>query len=82
MMDTINNVINNKSIDTYKIIEDRYNILSRYLLKYFDSHDVMTRQDAELIIQSLENKSFEFVSLYADGEKIYTDVNEVSDEQK
>ena len=63
-----------------KIIEDRYNTLSRYLLKYFDSHDVMTRQDAELIIQSLENKSFEFVSLYADGEKIYTDVNEVSDE--
>ena len=78
MMDTINNVINNKSIDTYKIIEDRYNTLSRYLLKYFDSHDVMTRQDAELIIQSLENKSFEFVSLYADGEKIDTDVNEVS----
>lgn len=78
MMDTINNVINNKSIDTYKIIEDRYNTLLRYLLKYFDSHDVMTRQDAELIIQSLENKSFEFVSLYADGEKIDTDVNEVS----
>lgn len=78
MMDTINNVINNKSIDTYKIIEDRYNILLRYLLKYFDSHDVMTRIDAELIIQSLENKSFEFVSLYADGEKIDTDVNEVS----
>lgn len=82
MIDTINNVINNKSIDTYKIIEDRYNTLSRYLLKYFDSHDFMTRQDAELIIQSLENKSFEFVSLYADGDKTYTDVNEVSDEQK
>ena len=80
MMDTINNVINNKSIDTYKIIEDRYNTLSRYLLKYFDSHDVMTRQDVELIIQSLENKSFEFVSLYADGEKVLTDINVVEDE--
>lgn len=80
MIDTLNNVVNNKSIDTYKIIEDRYNILLRYLLKYFDSHDVMIREDVELIIQSLENKSFKFVSLYADGEKIHTDVNEVSDE--
>lgn len=80
MIDTLNNIVNNKSIDTYKIIEDRYNILLRYLLKYFDSHDVMIREDIELIIQSLENKSFKFVSLYEDGEKIHTDVNEVSDE--
>ena len=54
MIDTLNNVINNKSIDTYKIIEDRYIILKRYLRNLIKENRLEI-QNVECILDSLDN---------------------------
>ena len=53
MIDTLNNVINNKSIDTYKMIEDRYNILRRYLRNLIEENR-LDIQNVECMLDSLE----------------------------
>lgn len=53
MIDTLNNVINNKSIDTYKLIENRYIILKRYLRNLIKNNR-LDIQNVECILDSLE----------------------------
>jgi len=79
MMDVISNAINDKTIDTYKILEDRYKTLLRYLLKFFDTNTFMTKEDVELIVQSLENRTFTFNDLYSDNEIIKTEAVKIKD---
>lgn len=55
MIDTINNVVNNKSIDTYKIIEDRYLTLIRYL-KLLINENRLDIQNVECILEALDDK--------------------------
>ena len=78
-MDVISNAINDKTIDTYKILEDRYKTLLRYLLKFFDTNTFMTKDDVELIVQSLENRTFTFNDLYSDDEIIKTEAIKIKD---
>lgn len=59
MIDTINNVVNNKSIDSYKIIEDRYLTLKRYLQLFFQNKDNMSKEDVDLILIALDDAPLE-----------------------
>ncbi len=80
MNDAINNFVNNKSIDTYKIIESKLNILERYLIIFFKKHDFMLKEDMELILQSIENKTYKIVDLYNDSKILESQPTEMSDE--
>ena len=55
MIDTINNVVNDKSIDTYKIIEDRYLTLIRYL-NLLINENRLDIQNVECILEALDDK--------------------------
>ena len=80
MNDAINNFVNNKSIDTYKIIESKLNILERYLIIFFKKHDFMLKEDMELILQSIENKTYKIVDLYNDSKILESQPTEMTDE--
>lgn len=54
MINAVNEMITQKTIDQYKIIENKYEILCYYLQNYFSAgRDVMLKEDVELIISSL-----------------------------
>ena len=54
MINAVNEMITQKTIDQYKIIENKYEILCYYLQNYFSTgRDVMLKEDVELIISSL-----------------------------
>ena len=53
MIDTINNVVNNKSIDTYKIIEDRYLTLKKYL-RALIKENRLDIQNVECILEAFD----------------------------
>lgn len=54
MINAMNEVITQKTTDQYKIIEDKYETLCYYLQNFFSvGHDVMLKEDVDLIISSL-----------------------------
>lgn len=53
-MNELIEVMTEKSKDQYKIIEDRYYTLRRYLRNWFEHNSCMKKEDAELILDSLE----------------------------
>lgn len=59
MINAISDVMSQKTIDQYKIIEDRYLTLKRYLRLYTDKHRLISREDIELIIKALDNETIE-----------------------
>lgn len=59
MINAISDVICQKTIDQYKIIEDRYLTLKRYLRLYTDKHRLLSREDLELIIKALDDEPIE-----------------------
>lgn len=61
MIDAMNNVLNNKSIDTYKIIEDRYLTLRRYL-NLLIKENRLDIQNVECILKALEDEPIEVIS--------------------
>lgn len=61
MIDAMNNVLNNKSIDTYKIIEDRYLTLKRYL-KLLIKENRLDIQNVECILKALDDEPIEVIS--------------------
>lgn len=61
MIDAMNNVLNNKSIDTYKIIEDRYLTLKRYL-KLLIKENRLDIQNVECILTALDDEPIEVIS--------------------
>lgn len=46
--------ITNKTIAEYKVIEDRYYTLRRFLLFWFDHHYTLGRTDLAVILNALE----------------------------
>ena len=54
MINTVNEVLSQKTIDQYKIIEEKYLILRRYLTLFFESNILMSKKDVDLIMKSLE----------------------------
>lgn len=61
MFNSIVDTITEKTTDQYKIIEDKYITLKRYLKLFFNNNRFMTKEDAELIIQALDKEPLEFV---------------------
>jgi hypothetical protein len=59
MINAVSEVLSNKTIDQYKIIEDRYETLKRYLILYTEKHRLMSWEEVELIIKALENEPIE-----------------------
>lgn len=54
MINAVNDVMTQKTTDQYKIIEDKYETLCYYLRNFFlTGHDVMLKEDVDLIIYSL-----------------------------
>ena len=67
MIDAMNNVLNNKSIDTYKIIEDRYLTLRRYL-NLLIKENRLDIQIVECILKALDDEPIETIGIIEDGE--------------
>ena len=61
MIDAMNNVLNNKTIDTYKIIEDKYLTLRRYL-NLLIKENRLDIQNVECILKALEDEPIEVIS--------------------
>jgi hypothetical protein len=59
MINVVNEVLQQKTIDQYKIIEDRYETLKKYLRLYAEKHRLMSREEIELIIKALEDEPIE-----------------------
>lgn len=69
MINAVNEVISQKTTNQYMIIESKYEILKNYLHLFFKDHCAMSKDDADLIINSLEGNITE-IALYADGKKV------------
>lgn len=54
MINAVADVLSQKTIDQYKIIESKYLILKRYLRLYTDKQRLLSKEDVELIINALE----------------------------
>lgn len=59
MINEFTQAISDKTKDQYKIIENKYEILKRYIKIYFDNHSLMSKEDAELILKSLDDEKEE-----------------------
>lgn len=55
-------ILSTKSIDQYKIIEDRYLTLKRYFRIHFRQNNTITKQEVEKIIESLEDEPIEILT--------------------
>ena len=69
MINAVSEVMSQKTINQYMIIESKYEILKNYLNLYFKEHSYMDKKDIDLIIDSLEGNITK-TTLYADGEKV------------
>lgn len=66
MINVVNEIMHEKTNDQYKIIENKYEILCYYLQNFFAAgHDVMLKEDVDLIISSL-NKFYLCTSIEED----------------
>lgn len=54
MINTIVEQFTNKTIDQYKIIEDRYYTLRRFLSFWFEQHEALGKTDVDVILNALE----------------------------
>ncbi|MBR3445587.1 MAG: hypothetical protein IKH14_06980 [Prevotella sp.] len=54
MINAIVEQLTNKTIDEYKVIEDRYYTLRRFLLFWFDHHYTLGKDDLNVILNALE----------------------------
>ena len=50
----VEQLITNKSIDQYKVIEDRYYTLRRFLSLWFESHSTLEKNDIDVVLDALE----------------------------
>lgn len=55
MINTVSELLSQKTIDQYKIIESKYLILKRYLRLYVDNHTLLNKEDIDIIIKSLDS---------------------------
>lgn len=56
MINAVSEVLNQKTIDQYKIIEDRYLTLKRYLMLCCEKHSLVTSEEIEMIIKALDDE--------------------------
>ena len=61
MINAVTEVLNNKTIDQYKIIEDRYLTLKRYIRLQMQRHSYISTEDLEMILKSLDDEPIEEV---------------------
>ena len=61
MINAVSELVNQKTTDQYKIIEDRYLTLKRYLRLYCEKHNLITSEEIEMIIKALEDEPIEEV---------------------
>ncbi len=54
MINTVSDLLSQKTIDQYKVIESKYLILKRYLRLYVDNHTLLNKEDIDIIIKSLD----------------------------
>ncbi len=54
MVNAMVEALTDKTKDQYKVIEERYNILKRYLKEFFEHHYQMTAADVDLILRAIE----------------------------
>ena len=54
MINAMVEALTTKTTDQYKVIEEKYWILRRFLLLFFEAHASMHKEDAELILSALE----------------------------
>lgn len=54
MVNAIVEALTDKTKDQYKVIEERYEILKRYLKEFFEQHYQMTAADVKVILAAIE----------------------------
>lgn len=54
MINTIVEQFTNKTIDQYKVLEDRYYTLRRFLVSWFSAHDTLNETEVTIILDALE----------------------------
>lgn len=54
MVNAMIEALTDKTKDQYKIIEERYEILKRYLKEFFEQHYQMTAADVKVILAAIE----------------------------
>lgn len=59
MLNVFNEVMKQKTIDQYKVIEEKYLILKRYLILYLEDNTIMSKKDLEIILKALDNEPLE-----------------------
>ena len=82
MINAVNQLMNQKTVDQYKVIEEKYLILKRYLKLYFDEHTYMMKEDVNLILKALDSDLLETITKLYDptGEVIEEEQEEISEE--
>jgi len=64
MLPSINECLSQKTISQYKVIEDRYHSLRRFICMWFDNHETMEKADAELIVKAIDHEPINLSYLY------------------
>ena len=59
MINAVSETLSQKTITQYRIIEERYEILQRYLKLFIKKNRFMEKDDLELILMALSNEPIE-----------------------
>ena len=62
MINAVAETMSQKTISQYKIIEEKYAILERYLELFFKKHNLMSKEDIDLILMALSDEPIYEVS--------------------
>lgn len=54
MLNAVSELVTQKTQDQYKIIEDRYLTLKKFITLWFENHDVLRKEEAEIIVKALD----------------------------
>lgn len=71
MINSIVEQMTNKTIDQYKVIEDRYYTLRRFLSFWFEQHDTLDKTNVDVILNALE--PFEIEQIEEESEETNND---------
>ena len=63
MLNAVSELVTQKTSDQYKIIEDRYLTLKRFITLWFENYDVLRKDEAEIIVKALDNSPVTAIKL-------------------
>ena len=72
MINAVSEIISQKTTDQYKIIEEKYLILKRYLKLHFIEHTYLMEEDILLILRALDGEQ----TLYNFNEEATEEIEE------